>query len=196
MSKCKIETPNQLPESGLTRVQFKTWRDSIIVYLKQNESFSPFLPGGKYAEWKRYEENPNRIDSLDATDRADIPKPDNEGVAEKKLVKLQKDLLTMLSIIGRKVDQYDYDDVMNESTSLDSILNMIELVYDIGRKSVHFLELSKIKYETGSGDVFTVHKSPQTATAGLPRSGKPVELGCDEEATASSQPWNGRPAWT
>ena len=149
MSKCKIETPNQLPESGLTRVQFKTWRDSIIVYLKQNESFSPFLPGGKYAEWKRYEENPNRIDSLDATDRADIPKPDNEGVAEKKLVKLQKDLLTMLSIIGRKVDQYDYDDVMNESTSLDSILNMIELVYDIGRKSVHFLELSKIKYETG-----------------------------------------------
>ena len=149
MSKCKIETPNQLPESGLTRVQFKTWRDSIIVYLKQNENFSPFLPGGKYAEWKKYEENENRIDALDASDRAGIPDPDNEGLAEKKLVKLQKDLLTMLSIIGRKVDQYDYDDVMNESTSLDSIWNMIELVYDIGRKGVHFLELSKIKYETG-----------------------------------------------
>ena len=149
MSKCKIETPNQLPESGLTRVQFKTWKDSIIVYIKQNESFSPFLPGGKYSEWKRFEENEDRIEGLDATDQAALPDPDTQGEGAQKLAKLRKDLLTMLSIIGRKVDQYDYDDVMNESTSLASIWNMIELVYDIGRKGVHFLELAKIKYETG-----------------------------------------------
>ena len=52
----------------------------------------------------------------------------------------------MLNIIARKVDTYDYDDVMNLSTS---IWNMIDLVYDIGRKGVHFLDLVKIKYEKG-----------------------------------------------
>ena len=47
----------------------------------------------------------------------------------------------------------------------------------------------------GSGDVFTVHKSPQTATAGLSRSGKPEEQGL-VEVTASSRPRNGKSAWT
>ena len=41
-NKCKVEIPNQLPESGLTRVQFKTWKESMIVYLKQNDNFLPF----------------------------------------------------------------------------------------------------------------------------------------------------------
>ena len=55
----------------------------------------------------------------------------------------------MLNIIARKVDTYDYDDVMNLSTSVESIWNMIDLVYDICRKGVHFLDLVKIKYEKG-----------------------------------------------
>ena len=59
----------------------------------------------------------------------------------------------MLSIIGRKVDQYDFDDVMNSSSSIDSIWSMIEPVYDIGWKGVHFLELGKIKYESGKSAV-------------------------------------------
>ena len=58
----------------------------------------------------------------------------------------------MLSIIGRKVDQYDFDDVMNSSTSITSIWG-IELVYYIGRTGVHFLELGKIKYEPGESPV-------------------------------------------
>ena len=45
----------------------------------------------------------------------------------------------------------------------------------------------------GSGD--RLHKSPQTATAGLSRSGKPEEQGL-LEVTASSQPRNGKSAWT
>lgn len=87
---------------------------------------------------------PNRIRGLHADD--------NEGTADEKIKRLDKrrrDLHTMLSIIGRKVDQYDYDDVMNLSTSIQFIWNIIELVYDIGRKGVHFLELEKIKYDSG-----------------------------------------------
>ena len=47
-SKCKIEIPNQLPESGLTRVQLKSWKEGMSVYLKQNEDFLHFLPSGIY----------------------------------------------------------------------------------------------------------------------------------------------------
>ena len=75
------------------------------LYIKQNENFSPFLPAGKYSEWKRFEENENRIESLDATNEDALPVPDTQGEGVKKLAKLRKDLLTMLSIIGRKVDQ-------------------------------------------------------------------------------------------
>ena len=145
-NKCKIEVPNQLPESNVTRVQFKSWKEGMIVYIKQNEEFLHFLPGGKYATWKSAEEFEDRIEALDASE---VPNPDDEDARTKKLAKRQRDLHTMLSIIGRKVDQYDYDDVMNLSTSLQNIWNMLELVYDIGRKGVHFLELNKIKYETG-----------------------------------------------
>lgn len=151
-NKCKVETPNQLPESGLTRVQFKTWKETMEVYLKQNDDFSLFLPGGKYENWTSAEdtEDKNRIEDLKPDDKAE---PDNADGKNKLLAKRRKDLHTMLSLIGRKVDQYDYDDVMNLSTSVQSIWNMIELVYDIGRKGVHFLELHKIKYEAGESPV-------------------------------------------
>lgn len=145
-NKCKVEIPNQLPESGLTRVQLKTWKESMEVYLKQNEDFLLFLPGGKYENWESAEENKDRIINLKADDK---PTEDTADGKNKLLAKRQKDLLTMLNLIGRKVDQYDYDDVMNLSKSVQSIWEMIELVYDIGRKGVHFLELSKIKYESG-----------------------------------------------
>ena len=145
-SKCKIETPNQLPESGLTRVQFKTWKETMTVYLKQNDDFVFFLPGGKYQTWTSAEENEDRIQDLVAEDISETDTPQDK---ETRLAKRRKDLHTMLSLIGRKVDQYDYDDVMNFSFSIVSIWNIIELVYDIGRKGVHFLDLIKIKYEAG-----------------------------------------------
>ena len=113
----------------------------MIVYLKQNEDYLPFLPGGKYEKWRAAEENPNRIVELDEDE---LPKEDQDNAATVAaratlLSKRQRDLATLLSIIARKVDQYDFDEVLNSSTSINSIWAMIELVYDIGRKGVHFL---------------------------------------------------------
>ena len=127
----------------------------MIVYLKQNEDYLPFLPGGKYEKWKAAEENPNRIVELH---EHELPKEDEDNAATVAaratlLSKRQRDLATLLSIIARKVDQYDFDEVLNSSTSINSIWSMIELVYDIGRKGVHFLELGKIKYEHGDSPV-------------------------------------------
>ena len=150
-SKCKIEIPNQLPETGLTRVQFKSWKEGILVYLKQNDDFLHFFPGGMYETWSQTDENPERIEALAADEipAEDATNQEAVGARTKLLAKRQRDLCSMLSIIGRKVDQYDFDDVMNSSTSLNTIWDMIELVYDIGRKGVHFLELGKIKFELG-----------------------------------------------
>ena len=153
-TKVKIETPNQLPESGLTRVQFKTWKECMIVYLKQSDDFLHFLPGGFYDNWIAAEENENRIAALHNDDKPVARQGENQAALEtSRLTKRQRDLSTMLSIIGRKVDQYDHDDVMNGSTSLDNIWFMIELVYDIGKKGIHFLELDKIKYVQGESPI-------------------------------------------
>ena len=154
-TKCKIEIPNQLPESGVSRVQFKSWKEGMIVYLKQNEDYHPFLSGGMYEKWKPAEDDPNRIVELAAIEE---PKEDQENAATvasrtSLLSKRRRDLNTLLSIIARKVDQYDFDEVLNSSTSINSIWAMIELVYDIGRKGVHFLELGKIKFEQGDSPV-------------------------------------------
>ena len=149
-NKCKIELPNQLPESGVTRVQFKTWKEAMVIYLKQNEDFQHFFPDGMYSTWTSAEEAPKRILTLAANDHPVAGTNDDQtDLDNKRLLKRQTDLATMLSIIGRKVDQYDHDDVVNSSTDLQSIWYIIELVYDIGRKGVHFLELEKLKYEKG-----------------------------------------------
>ena len=144
-SKCKLEIPNQLPESSLSRVQFKSWREAMLIYLKQNDDFSPFFPGGDYESWTAGDENSNRINTLHVNDGADK----SQAEKNKLLTKRRKDLETMLNIIGRKVDQYDFDDVVNTSTSLSSIWAALELTYDIGRKGSHFLDLQNIKYELG-----------------------------------------------
>ena len=148
-NKCKIELPNQLPESGVTRVQFKTWKEAMMIYLKQNEDFLHFFPDGMYATWTSAEEDPRRILTLANNDHPAGTNDNQADLDNKRLLKRQTDLATMLSIIGRKVDQYDHDDVVNSSTDLQTIWYMIELVYDIGRKGVHFLELEKLKYEKG-----------------------------------------------
>ena len=148
-SKCKLEIPNQLPESSLSRVQFKSWRDAMMIYLKQNDDFTPFFPGGEYENWEAGDENSDRISALHADDGRDK----SAAEQQKLLLKRRKDLETMLNIIGRKVDQYDFDDVVNTSTSLSSIWTSIELTYDIGRKGSHFLDLQNIKFESGEAPI-------------------------------------------
>ena len=152
-NKVKLEVPNQLPETGLTRVQFKSWKEAMTTYLKQNDDFLPFFNSTDesqpcYGQWKTTDACTDRIDNLDDYDTNKI-EDGNEAQIQTLLNKRRRDLSAMLSILARKVDQYDFDDVLNCSTSIESVWQMLEVTYDIGRKGVHFLELSKIKYESG-----------------------------------------------
>ena len=143
-SRCKVEIPNQLPASGLTRVQFKAWKEAMIVYLKQNEDFYIFFPGEMYATWTKAEELSNRIVDLHAED---VEANDTNDKRRKRLQKRRTDLHTMLNIIGGKTDQYDFDDVLNLSFSLGSLWILLEQSYDIGRKGVQFLDLHNLSYD-------------------------------------------------
>ena len=69
-SKVKIDIPNQLPESGLTRVQFKSWKEAMCTYLKQSDDYLPFFNTSddtkpRYGIWETTEECSDRIESLD-----------------------------------------------------------------------------------------------------------------------------------
>ena len=128
-SRCKVEIPNQLPASGLTRVQFKSWREAMLVYLKQNEDYCVFMQGGRYATWIKSDEFIDRIKEIDNEDKGNCSNQDERAVL---LTKRRTDLHTLLNIIGRKVDEYDYDNVLNTSTNLDSVWTTLEQTYDIG----------------------------------------------------------------
>ena len=93
-SRCKIEIPSQLPGSGLTRVQFKSWKEAMIVYLKQNDDFCVFFHGGRYETWMKADEFHDRIQKLDTIDEAACSTQDSRS---EKLNKRQTDLYTMLN---------------------------------------------------------------------------------------------------
>ena len=42
-STTKLPTPNQLPEQGLTAVQFKPWKNQMLTFLQQNPRNIVFL---------------------------------------------------------------------------------------------------------------------------------------------------------
>ena len=116
----------------------------MLVYLKQNEDYCVFMQGGRYATWIKSDEFIDRIKEIDNVDKANCSNQDERALL---LTKRRTDLHTLLNIIGRKVDEYDYDDVLNTSTSLDSVWTTLEQTYDIGRKGVQFLELQNIIYD-------------------------------------------------
>ena len=67
-TKNKIQAPEKLPPDAITPIQFKLWKGQLLIFLKQNHENRRFLPGAIYEEWKPQDEEPERIEELDATD--------------------------------------------------------------------------------------------------------------------------------
>ena len=142
----KIRLPNKLPPSseGLTAVQFKAWKGQLIVYLKQNADFKRFLTGGCYATWSANDEHQDRLRTVHATDQP----ADNTQIPQ-RLAERQTQLETVLSIIAGNCDFSQYDDIMQRSTSIDWIWNLIESDYDIQKKGRHFLKVDEFSFKKG-----------------------------------------------
>ena len=112
-TKIKFQPPERLPADGVTRIQFKAWKTTLLIYLKQNADFRLFLSGGKYQEWKSAEKVPLRIEELHANDQ-----PGDRETAEDRLVDRQTQLETLLGLVSAVVNTSQFEDVMVRSTGL------------------------------------------------------------------------------
>ena len=148
--KLKISVPSKLPKTseGNTPVQFKTWRDRLIIYLKQSKECRLFLEGGIYQTWTAAVVNPNRVPRLDQTDQ---PGRD-DGTAADHLIERQTQLATMLSLIAGVVDDSQYEDVMKRSTSVAWIWSLVEVDFNIQKKGKHFLKVDAITYNRAGAE--------------------------------------------
>ena len=144
MPSIKVYPPNQLPDRGVNETQFNIWIEELEVYISQESEFRVFLTGEEYETWESKENNSERIVALRG---ADI-NASREATKNAALLKLrQRQLRTVLSIVGKCVSSGHYDAVMRHSTSLESIYDMLRSDYDMQKKGIHFLNLLDMKYE-------------------------------------------------
>jgi len=146
MATIKVYPPTQLPDRGVSETQFKIWVEELEVYLSQVDRYEVFLAGGEYSSWESQENNEDRLTEVkgeDANQPGRTTAKDNAN-----LKKRQRDLRTVLSIVGKCVSQGHYDAVVRHSTSMQWIFNMLRCDYDIQQKGIHFFNILDLKYDS------------------------------------------------
>ena len=143
---------SQLPDRNVSETQFNIWTEELEVYLSQEKDFAIFLPGGTYEGWGSFETNNSRIPNLNPADRViaggNINAEQAEAQNREKLIKRQRDLRTVLSIVGKCVSTGHYNSVVRHSTSLQWIYNTLRCDYDIQQKGIHFFNILDLKYDS------------------------------------------------
>ena len=144
MPSIKVYPPNQLPDRGVNETQFNIWVEELEVYLSQEADYRVFLAGEDYAVWESQENNPARLTDLKGSDIV-LGRTGAQISAQLKL--RQRQLRTVLSIVGKCVSIGHYDSVMRHSISLESIYDMLRSDYDMKKKGIHFFNLLDMHYE-------------------------------------------------
>ena len=151
MPSIKIYPPTPLPDRNVNETQFNIWTEEIEVYLSQEKDFAIFLPGALYENWESLEANNRRITALKENDRIiagnNVTARQAEEQNIERLAKRQRDLRTVLSIIGKCVSQGHYNSVIRHSTSLQWIYGTLRCDYDIQKKRIHFFNILDLKYD-------------------------------------------------
>ena len=145
MATIKVYPTSQLPDRGVSETQFKIWIEELEVYLSQVDRYEVFLDGGAYATWQSQEDNPERLTEVKGEDATQA---DRTGAIDAaNLKKRQRDLRTVLSIVGKCVSQGHYEAVVRHSTSMKWIFDTLRCDYDIQQKGIHFLNILDLKYK-------------------------------------------------
>ena len=131
----KIYAPKPLETEGVTEASFDIWAMQLRVYLQSCKDFRPFLPGGRYAKWTSFEENPNQILTAVAPDEA------------ANLENVRSDLLTFLTSAAAFVHQDYYMPIIKHSTSFDGILKKLKQDLNLQTTGVHFMNIIHLKYD-------------------------------------------------
>ena len=144
MPSIKVYPPNQLPDRGISETQFNIWIEELEVYLSQEPDYRIFLDGEAYAQWLSQENNPDRLVGVKGEDVV-VGRTLAQNTAQLKI--RQRQLRTVLSIVGKCVSLGHYDAVMRNSTSMQWIYDMLRNDYDIQKKGIHFFNLLDLKYD-------------------------------------------------
>ena len=144
MPSIKVYPPSQLPDRGVNETQFNIWVEELEVYLSQEAEYRVFLAGEDYGVWQSQENNPARLTDLKGSD-VDGRRTIAQNSSQLKI--RQRQLRTVLSIVGKCVSIGHYDSVMRHSTSLESIYDMLRSDYDMQKKGIHFFNLLDMHYD-------------------------------------------------
>ena len=143
----KIHPPEKLPVRGLTEQQFQVWQTQLRAWLYCDEALSHFLTDGRYAEWEAEEVNPHRIAELLGNPDPELPQNPTAAQETDLLTKRRRQLVIFLSQVANCVSVNHYTTVLRHATSLQWIFDKIRLDYDLSHRGIHFMNLSRIKYD-------------------------------------------------
>ena len=123
--------PYKLKPSGesLTRDDLSTWREVILSHMRQNDKWKDFLPGGPKSEWKAEDDAEN--DDWDADIKAALA-----------------DFVTCLATYSPAGFG---ETIKRESTSFNSVIDLIKETYGLKTRGEHFLGLEDLKFNFDAG---------------------------------------------
>ena len=152
-----LKAPAPLPATGVTIVTFKVWKNTLISHLEQDANHHHFLPGGRYAVWTAAEFG-RRIGSLveDDPDKVTTDGKMNQlGVdghrreLERILNSRNAQLSKFITHIATLCHHTENDDVTNNSTSLQWILDYLLKHYGLMTKGANFMNIADNVYKQG-----------------------------------------------
>jgi hypothetical protein len=155
----KLNQPKELGESGVTSVTFKPWRNHVTNFLKQDDAYYNFLPGGDalYGSWTAAAEDAGgkRISALHPSEVAKIDAAVDAGAArveksEKLLRTRNNQLARMIQHVASFVFYTEQDDIDQNSTSLTWIFSYLERHYNIEARGANFLNITEHTFTAGT----------------------------------------------
>ena len=135
--------PYKLKPSGdvLTRDDLATWTEVILSFMRQNDTWKPFLPGAAAVG------GVGGVGGVDKTTwkSAEEPKEDTDGWQEENDF---KDFLTCLATFAPSGCG---ETIKRESVSFNWVINLIKDTFGLKTRGEHFLALDDLKFDFDGG---------------------------------------------
>lgn len=144
----EIDSPEIL-SAQTTVLEFETWKNKLINYLKQDSDHRLFLENGPYANWanegKRIQQLNFDFEMMDEK----LPGVLNTDRSMSLLLKRNVQLDDFIELICELSNHLGEETIMDHATSFEKILEIIEGCLCLSSKTESILELSKLKYKDG-----------------------------------------------
>ena len=169
METIKISPPNKLPNKNLSVALFRVWKEELEVYLAQDSGLAVFMTNGAYSTWEPAAVYSDRIRKPEGTDR-------NVRLEARRI-----ELSAFLNIVGKSCDIIHYNDIIQNSTSLQWIYSKLgkyyktceekEISHNIQEKGINFFDLFDLHYQYGMSYVDFYNKYRDLVITNLKKKG-------------------------